>query len=62
MPPLSGKWRMLTMAGENQAAAGHGSQVDLEQAQGMWASFVRLTKWGIGISALTLILLAIFVV
>lgn len=50
------------MAGENKAAAGHGSEVDMVQAQGMWGSFVRLVKWGIGLCAVTLILMAAFLV
>ena len=53
---------MLAMAGENEAAAGHGGQVELEQAQGMWQSFVRLIKWGVGLAVVTLLLLAVFVV
>ena len=50
------------MAGENEAAAEHGSQVDIEQARGMWQSFGRLVQWSIGLSAVTLLLMAIFLV
>lgn len=38
----------------------HGS-MDIQQHKDMWANFVRLTIWVGGLSALVLILLAIFV-
>lgn len=35
-------------------------QIDFPQKQEAWANFVRLSQWITGLSALTLILLALF--
>jgi hypothetical protein len=34
--------------------------MDIRQHQGMWRAFVTLVKWGIGLSVLSLVLMAIF--
>ena len=50
------------MAGENEATAEYASGVDIDQARGMWSSFVRLVKWAIGLSVVALLLMAAFLV